>query len=706
MTTSTCKTIVAAGAGLLLASVSSCGDEPGVSGPRPQSPHNPVAWSPDDEAQDCNLDALLAPQSYGSKVKTLLTGLPLHDDELSLLVEDPGALSELIDSWLEMPESRAVLNRFFMTAFQQTGTSRESLSYLLDHGIGVTGNYVQQGPRADELFNQNFAQSFARTVSEMVEEGQPFYEVLTTDTFMMTTAMMSFLAFRDDEVVADNGEHHVRSTAGDFDTITLVSNKQDEPPISDSLDPSSPSFATFYHSRLAGLDPSCNVQDSQTIDTTQNESGKWRIKLQGLNSPSYFVFSTVVLGASPGVQRHLAGCRTNAGISTPRLARQDFGDWRMVTVRSPNDGEEPTLFYEITDMRVSNELVLHTPHIGFFTTPGFFSTWPNNADNAARVTTNQTLIVALGSSFEGEAATNFEPDDLDEEHANPASECYGCHQTLDPMRDYFRGSYTHFYGQQLKLKDADMHADFVFGGVQESGNGVGDLAQTLASHPLFPYAWAHKLCYFANAEPCTKGDELDRVVYAFTEADFDFRVLVRELFSSPLITASACLAGVNTGGTATIARRSTFCHELTHRLGIADICGLHTHEDDASTLQNDVRNAVSSVPDHSFSRAEVAPVVIGDTGLFTRANREAACNLIAMNGYEAAFGELTADDALTAMVQQIMGLPLTDPRHASARAILEEHLTEAIAAGEEPPTALKSAMVIACMSPGLAGVGF
>ena len=77
-----------------------------------------------------------------------------------------------------------------------------------------------------------------------------------------------------------------------------------------------------------------------------------------------------------------------------------------------------------------------------------------------------------------------------------------------------------------------------------------------------------------------------------------------------------------------------------------------------------------------------------------------------MNGYEAAFGELTADDALTAMVQQIMGLPLTDPRHASARAILEEHLTEAIAAGEEPPTALKSAMVIACMSPGLAGVGF
>ena len=38
---------------------------------------------------------------------------------------------------------------------------------------------------------------------------------------------------------------------------------------------------------------------------------------------------------------------------------------------------------------------------------------------------------------------------LDEEHAAPGSECYGCHQTLDPMREFVRASYTSFYGQQL-----------------------------------------------------------------------------------------------------------------------------------------------------------------------------------------------------------------------------------------------------------------
>jgi hypothetical protein len=59
---------------------------------------------------------------------------------------------------------------------------------------------------------------------------------------------------------------------------------------------------------------------------------------------------------------------------------------------------------------------------------------------------------------------------------------------------------------------SSLQADFVFRGVTAKGNGIRDLADTLASHPDFPYAWAHKLCYYANSAPCVEGAELDRVV--------------------------------------------------------------------------------------------------------------------------------------------------------------------------------------------------
>jgi hypothetical protein len=419
------------------------------------------------------------------------------------------------------------------------------------------------------------------------------------------------------------------------------------------------------------------------------------------------VFSTVVLGRHQGVLRHnQTNCNSGASNKTPLLSRDDFSDWRKVKVRRPTDGETPAIFYDIQGLRSATEMALHTERLGFMTTPGFFSTWMNNEDNAARVTINQTLIVALGKSFEGVAVSDFSPPSIDAEHADPQSECYGCHQTLDPMRDYFRASYTNFYSQQLDPERADLEADFVFGGVTASGNGVRELAQTLATHPAFPYAWAHKLCYYANSAPCVEGEELDRVVTAYKDSGLDFRVLVAELFSSPLVTGDRCVAGVDAGTSASIARRSTFCSQLSSRLGVDDLCGIRTHFRDGTTLQNKVRDAVASIPDDSFSRAVVEPVVISETSMFTRANAEAACVQAAMNGYAEAFGDATADEATLTMVTALMGLPISDPRHAPALQILRDHVAEAVEAGKTEEQALQSAFVLACLSPSVAGVGF
>lgn len=718
MTNRRWRTLLAGSSGLIVALASSCvGDLGDVDGPpgQPYAPPpapgpNPSTWSPAAPVGECNVDALLLPHSYGGKVKTLLTGLPLDDAELAAIQSDPDTLAERIDGWLDTPEADALLTRFFMTAFQQTGGNNESFFYLQGKTNVQLGRFNNpNSPRIDEMFNANFSESFARTALELVKQGRPFSDVITTDSFMMTTAMMSFLAFSDDEVVDDNEGHTVRTTAGHFDEITLVRDQQDAPPVSEALDPTSPNFATFWHPRLAQqLDQQlCDVQPSQTIDTTQLVNGEWKIR--GGHTPSYFVFSAVALGRMQQIGRHQSNlCNTNASNIEPLLQRDDFSDWRMVKVRKPSDsGEEPSHFYRDAELRASSELVLHTPRAGFLTAPGFFSTWPTNEDNSSRVTINQALIVALGASFEGVAISNFEPEGLDEEHANPQSECYGCHQPLDPMRDYFRASFSNFYGQQLDPERTELDGFFFFGGAEESGSGIDDLMLTLASHDLFPQAWAQKLCYYANAEACPEGEELDRVVAEFIDSNLDFKVLVRELFSSPLITGSACVDGVDAGTTAIIARRSNFCHQLSHRLGFDDLCGLRTAPEDASNLQNDVRDAMASVPDDGFSRAEIAPVVIAETGMFARANREAACSIAAQQGYDLALGEMTADDAIDAMVEGIMGLPPTDPRHDAAKAILNEHYDEVIADGVVPNrTALQSVLVLACMSPGSAGVGF
>jgi hypothetical protein len=676
------------------------------SGDDPTPPNGPAdgqttAWDPSGNAGECNVDALLSPYSYGAKVKTLLTGLPLEDAELQQLVDDPESLKGLIDEWLALPESAAMFERFFMTAFQQTNLDAESFFYLLGRAASTTGNFTNPNtPRVHDMLNANFSESFARTALELVRQGRPFNEVITTDTFMMTTAQMVYLAYIDDDVVDDEEKHTVRTTGGDFPTIRLVRDQASAPPVEQALDPSSPNFATFWHSELATLESTCNVTAVNTVNTTQNVNGQWKI-----TSPSFFVLSQL-FGRHQSVSRHNAGCATGAANNTPLLQREDFSDWHMVQVRKPDSGETPTKFYDLDALRGGTEMRLLTDRRGFFSTPGFMGTWPNNEDNSSRVTMNQILIVALGKSFEGEAVSDFSPTSLDAEHIDPTSECYGCHQTLDPMRDFVRASYTNFYGQQLDEERMNLEADFVFGGVTTKGKGVADLAQILANHPEFAYGWVQKLCYYANAEACPEGEELDRVAGAFVDSNFDFTLLVRELFSSPLITGSKCVSGVDAGTKAVIARRSLLCAELSNRLGIEDLCGLRTLNPGSTTLQNNVRSATESVPDDSFSRAVVEPVVIGETGMFTRANHEAACVLVAQQAFATAFPDLTAETAPLTLVTQVMALPPSDPRHAGALAIVEEHITEAMALGGTELEALQSAFVLACMSPGMAGVGF
>jgi hypothetical protein len=665
----------------------------------------PVNWEPGNESKACNVDALLPPATYGRKVKSLLTGLPVSEAEAESLVSNPEALPELIDTWLATPEGAEMLQRFFMTYFQQTSTNNDSLFYLLGRKVQSFGKFDSDSASTAALLNRNLAESFARTMVDLVSRGEPFTKALTTDEFMMTTAQVALLAYLDDETVDDFGAHDVRSSTNTFDTMVFYKNQANAPAAKDALDPTSPSFGHFWHRELADVPASCNVGATLTVDTSQITNGEWR--MAGNTTPSFWVFSAM-MGRHFGINvQGDADCRApSANNNFPLFKRSDFNDWHLVKVRKPSADEAVTPFYDLEQLRTASELVVHTERVGFLTSPGFFSTWMNNEDNSSRVTVNQALIVALGKSFEGQAVTNFAPESLDAEHADPTTECYGCHQTLDPMRDFYRASFTNYYGEQLDPERAALQADFIFDGVTAKGNGVRDLADLLAEHPAFPYAWAHKLCYMANAAPCLEGATLDGIVASFVESSFDFRVLVRELFSSPLVTASQCVEGVDTGSNVSIARRTLFCSELSHRLDINDVCGLGRLKEESSALQNSARDASGSIPDDGFSRAVVSPIVIAETGLFTRANAEATCVTIAQESFNRVYQDLTTDEATLHMVSSVMGLPPNDELHAPSLAILRAHVEEAVAEGKTDRDAVESAFVIACMSPTVAGVGF
>src|SRR4029434_2347425 len=115
----------------------------------------------------------------------------------------------------------------------------------------------------------------------------------------------------------------------------------------------------------------------------------------------------------------------------------------MVTIRRPNAGEERTIFWDLPRLRdPKSDLVVNTPRVGFMTTLAFFANWPTNTSNSYRVTTNQTLIVALGKSFDDRRTTVHANETSSENmHVKPDTPSFGCHSTLDPMRDFFRQSF-------------------------------------------------------------------------------------------------------------------------------------------------------------------------------------------------------------------------------------------------------------------------
>jgi hypothetical protein len=630
----------------------------------------------------------IPPVSYVTRVKNLMTGLAPTDDEVQAVVADPNALRGLVDQWMELPQFHDKMLDFFRNAFQQNRVTNRGLEISL--GIPeawLWSSYANEGVGPTE---RDLMDSFPRTVWALIQEKRPFTEALTTRRFMLNTAQMALLSYVDElqvddkEVMSDRRNGAAPWSAATFDPLSTV-------PLSASLDPTSPSYLTFALS--IDFPASCTT----------------RTPLVRSDPNRYLYLWWYLWGFGP-----YDPCASLAFTPFKQSAftAADHSDWRMVTIHQ-TDATTPNTtprFWSVYQLRAAGDLILHTPRVGFSGTLAFQANWPSNAANEARVTANQTLIVAIGRSINPtNVKARFGVNDTDAMHASSAS-CKGCHSRLDPLKQYVRQSYSVYYHDQSDATVVAQPAGFDIDGVQATGQGIADLQATLAKHPRFALAWAQKLQFWANSMPAQEDDpELLRIAKAFADSGFDWKTLVRELFTSPLVTfAAATQTSQANGILLSIARRDHLCAALSNRLGVPDACGLKTAAPSARQTAIGARASVIAVD--GYTRAAELPSLPTNPDLFFRGSAEEICRLVAdqvIDGTPGPSRYASADttSAITDFVSTVMGITASDPRRIEALEILTDHFVAVRSGapdGGAPASvadALKSTFILACTSP-------
>ncbi|MFZ5892461.1 MAG: hypothetical protein ACOY0T_15485 [Myxococcota bacterium] len=641
------------------------------------------------------------------KVKSLLTGLTPTDAEVSSVTTSGAAgLQALINNWMTQPEFQ---NQFrermlflFRNAFQQTGfvATEDFKPQLLQNGGFDFG-----GTPGDDAFNlllQNLSDSFARTAWGIVQEGRPFTEVLTTRRYMMTTGLKSLYL-----------QVEMAREQRNMPVLTFkIDESGTEIPLEQSLDPASPNYLTF--SDLAPINP----PRGNTTNICRGTAGM-------VNTyTGYSVLFQLLLGFVRTINdaNGMEICRQHA--ARPYFTQNDMNDWQWVTTRPLNSGETQLQPYDLINLRKATELGLKLPRVGFYTTPAFLALWNTNDSNQHRVTANQTLLVALGQSFAGDnTIVPISLNGLDSTHSVDGSECYGCHKGLDPLRQFWATQFDFndrndfpqrgTMGGAPNPRPGTTGGLLAFGSVNEAGANMYDLGPLLAkvndlsvdNAPVnrFAIAMTQRLCFFANSTACSESDpEFRRIALSFQNSNFNFVALLKELFSSPLVTGASKTASFADGGVPiSISRRDQLCAALSNRLGRPDLCALAAAL--PTSAQSSIQRTAAAVPADTFSRGSESPVTPSDPTLFYAAATEALCESIAPLVVDATTDPVwvstNVGGAIEDMVTRVMGYPPSDPHHAPAVQILQDDYNANIAQKARATDALRSTFSLACQSP-------
>jgi len=595
------------------------------------------------------------PSAYVAKIKRLLNGGAPTSEELAMVTANPASLKPLIDTWMTHPTFKAKMLTLFAEALQQGGNTLNTLT-----------DQLPQVQTANATALDTIASMFPLTAWDIVEHDRPFTEVVTTRKFMANTALLMILAYAD---------------------LTPIESAKKE--------------ITVYNRTVPSITAPVDLSDSASRKVFKlPDAVVARDGNGGTCADPAIIKHDDMLKVLLGTY-HSANCEPRK-LSAPILTDADFSDWRMVEITTRKSTDVPTAYYNIPALRKASTIALKQPRIGFFTTLAFLARAGTNEDNDFRVTTNQTLIVALGHAFDDEDVTiPVRTAAITADHVLPGTVCYSCHVSLDPMRNYFANDYAFTFRPPTTARNGE--TSFGFRDVTKDGGDLFTLADTLAKHPDFPMGWTQRMCYWSTSQSCDEEDpEFLRVKDAFVASKFKWKTLIRELFSSPLVTGAAeTQTQKTTNGTiVSINRRSHMCADIANRLNLPTLCKTDT------TL---LKFAIA-IPDDEYGRGAVAPMQPTEPTLLNSGSLGAVCDRVAAQVVDGGANttrimSANVDASLDFLVTQMMGVPTGDPRFAPLRKILQDHTTAARAAKASARDAMRSAFSLACQSPIAAGIG-
>jgi hypothetical protein len=411
------------------------------------------------------------------------------------------------------------------------------------------------------------------------------------------------------------------------------------------------------------------------------------------------------------------------------LTTADYSDWRTVNVMQATQAasyENTAAFVEsLRTIPDKGSIALLFPRVGFFSTPVFFDYWTTNDDNSFRVTTQQSLIVALNKAIStADSTPHLNENGIPPSHIDSTTTCYQCHVHLDPMRLVF--SNYQVSSNRAKTPSLALTPSFSFLGVSQSFVTVDDFAKILSDHPEFSKGWVQKLCVWGNSTRCDESDpEYTQLVSYFTNNGYNLRLLFRQFFSSPIFTGSLQTQSHKTKDfVVSLARSNHFCRAMDARLqelrrvngtsGVVKMCV------DPESF--------GIVPRDEYSRGAPDLIQSVNTGLFDAKSIDQECSrtskLIFANDASKII-DMTkgVDQAIAQITQTILAIPSNHHRYAAVLKELKNIYTIAnhpvlcagdpLAQGENIICgyklsvfeSLKSVWFSACTSPEIIGLG-
>lgn len=628
------------------------------------------------------------PRTYVNKVKVLLTGLPATAEEVVQGADDAG-LQKLVAGYLATSHYQQTALDFFGLAFQQSNVNPIEFARLTINGY------------MSDIDAEEFKTSFARTALDHANKGLPFDQLMSTNTFMMTTKMLWNLALMDNAYNNDSdgkgGDYLVQRNPNLV--IATVDPLSGAKTLQEAMTFGSPNYLRFYHPAIktvvAGRD--CGMGSNAAVSI---------IPYKAVVATTAGLVLNLAIGADSTFYRGSDTCHVPPNPN--RIASAPDHNWRLVTIRQPRAGEFAHSILDIDKFSTLSEVRFRVPRVSFFTTPAFLSQWPNNKNNQSRVLINQTLAVAIGEVFDGSNQTT--PPDLSAlsaEHATPNTACYGCHLTMDPMRQYFRNALTTLQNPQSDPNMLAMRGAFGHDGQVASGGNLVQLGQSLAKSPAFALGWTRKVCAWLNSSPCLADDpEILRLSSEFVRSNYNFHALVAAVATSPLTTyKTSTKTATSRGSVVSMAREKQLCRNYSARFNRPDACNDHgTYH---PYLAEAAQKFIKKLPEDAYARGTTDFVQPTEPSIAQRIGLENACLTIAEGLVDNAVqkSQLNSGDtrAIENLLATAMGLSVTE--HPDVYAVLKRHYDDVFALTKNATVSLRSTFAVACLSPAMSMIG-